>query len=77
VGLPPERRPGEFHPGGLPQGITLVIWPLNDYWLGNLVGVTPEEAERHIRRAKQLSLALLYWMQTEMPRPDGGTGWKG
>jgi hypothetical protein len=20
---------------------------------------------------------LLYWLQTEAPRPDGGTGWKG
>jgi hypothetical protein len=24
-----------------------------------------------------LSLSLLYWLQTECPRPDGGTGWKG
>jgi hypothetical protein len=24
-----------------------------------------------------LSLSLLYWMQTETPRPDGGQGWKG
>lgn len=57
--------------------ICLVNWPQNDYWLGNLVGVKPEEAARHRRRAKQLSLSLLYWMQTEAPRPDGGTGWKG
>ena len=32
---------------------------------------------RHIARAKQLSLSLLYWLQTECPRPDGKTGWKG
>ncbi len=27
--------------------------------------------------AKQLSLSLLYWMQTEAPRADGKTGWPG
>jgi hypothetical protein len=30
-----------------------------------------------VARAKQLSLSLLYWVQTEAPRPDGGAGWKG
>ena len=35
------------------------------------------EAARHLKRGKQLSLSLLYWMQTEAPRPDGGLGWKG
>ena len=69
--------PRNFAPGSYRGGITLVNWPQNDYWLGNLIGVTPEEADRHIARAKQLSLSLLYWMQTEIPRPDGGTGWKG
>jgi hypothetical protein len=63
--------------GTYSSGITLVNWPMNDYWLGNLIGVSAEEAKRHVDRAKQLSLSLLYWMQTEMPRPDGGTGWKG
>ena len=24
-----------------------------------------------------MSLSLLYWLQTEAPRPDGGKGWKG
>jgi hypothetical protein len=57
--------------------MTLVNWPQNDYWLGNLHDVSEEEAARHLRRAKQLSLSLLYWMQTEAPRPNGGTGWKG
>lgn len=60
-----------------PAEYTLVNWPQNDYWLGNLVGVTPEEKQRHIERGKQLSFSLMYWMQTEAPRPDGGTGWKG
>jgi hypothetical protein len=39
--------------------------------------VNEEEAARHQTRAKQLSLSLFYWMQTEAPRSDGGTGWRG
>ena len=66
-----------FEPGRFDSDISLINWPQNDYFLGNLVGVTPEEATRHIGRAKQLSLSLLYWLQTEAPRPDGGTGFPG
>src|SRR5690606_15468403 len=29
------------------------------------------------RNARQLSLSLLYWMQKEAPRPDGGIGYPG
>jgi hypothetical protein len=69
--------PANFEPGTYRGGISLVNWPQNDYLLGNLVGVSAEEAARHVARARQLSLSLLYWLQTEAPRPDGGTGWKG
>jgi hypothetical protein len=68
---------GIFEPGFCSTDVTLVNWPQNDYWLGNLYGVSAEEAARHLRRARQLSLSLLYWMQTEAPRPDGGAGWRG
>jgi hypothetical protein len=72
--------PANFRPGTYPGGITLVNWPQNDYWLGPLFRGTElraPDAEEHIARAKQLSLALLYWLQTECPRPDGGAGWPG
>ncbi|SIB81556.1 FAD dependent oxidoreductase [Mycobacteroides abscessus subsp. abscessus] len=36
-----------------------------------------EERKKHLEGARQLSLSLLYWMQTEAPRPDGGQGYKG
>lgn len=56
--------------------ITLVNWPQIDYWLGALVGVSDEDAARHLRAAKQLSLSFLYWMQTAAPRHDGaGVGY--
>jgi len=66
-----------FLDGAYASDISLINWPQNDYWLGNIHEVTEEEAARHLRRGKQLSLSLLYWMQTEAPRPDGGQGWRG
>jgi hypothetical protein len=66
-----------FRAGAFPGDICLVNWPMNDYWLGNLVGVSDAEKEQHLEAGKQLSLSLLYWLQTECPRIDGGTGWKG
>ena len=57
--------------------ISLVNWPQNDYWLGNLHGGSEAEAAKHLRGGKQLSLSLLYWMQTEAPRADGKAGWPG
>lgn len=66
-----------FKPGTYPGDITIVNWPQNDYFLGNLIGVSDKEFKKHIERGKQLSLSLLYWLQTEVPRPDGGQGWPG
>lgn len=66
-----------FVPGAYAGDISLINWPQNDYLLGNLVGVSDRERERHVERAGQLSLSLLYWLQTEAPRPDGGQGWPG
>jgi hypothetical protein len=58
--------------------VCLVNWPQNDFWFGLLTGAAGGGiAEFNISRAKDLSLSLLYWMQTEAPRPDGRHGWKG
>jgi hypothetical protein len=66
-----------LEPGEAESDICLVNWPMNDYWLGNLIDVPEEEANAHLERGKGLSLSLLHWLQTEAPRPDGGTGWRG
>jgi hypothetical protein len=66
-----------FVEGTYPGDVSLVNWPQNDYWVGSLIDVPAAEAEKHLQQAKQLSLSLLYWMQTEAPRPDGGAGWRG
>jgi hypothetical protein len=66
-----------FVPGHLASDITLVNWPMIDYVDGPLYGGTAEEAESHRLGARRLSLSFLYWLQTEAPRPDGGSGYPG
>jgi len=66
-----------FEPGTYPSDVSLVNWPQNDYWLGDLLTSNPQQKQEFLRQARQLSLSLLYWMQTEAPRADGKQGWKG
>ena len=63
-----------YRDGAYKGGVSLVNWPQNDYLLGNLIDVPDKEKDRHVDRAKQLSLSLMYWLQTEAPRYGGGTG---
>jgi hypothetical protein len=70
-------EPGHYIEGRYASGITLVNWPAIDYWCGPVVGVSDEEKKKHLRGARQLSLSMLYWMQTEAPRHDGGVGYPG
>lgn len=65
----------QFVDGTYASDITIVNWPMNDYVGGPLFGT--DDAPEHWRRAKALSRSLLYWLQTDAPRPDGGTGWPG
>jgi hypothetical protein len=57
--------------------VTIVNWPQNDYRLGPLCGEEPAQQDRHLEAARQLSLSVFYWLQTEAPRPEGGTGYPG
>jgi hypothetical protein len=68
---------GHYSEGLYPSDITLVNWPQIDYWLEPLIGVSEDEKQSNLQAAKQLSLSFLYWMQTEAPRLDGGTGYRG
>lgn len=63
---------------GTYQGdITSINLPQQDYLLGNILDVSDEVFTKHVEAAKQQSLSLLYWLQTEVERPDGGQGWAG
>lgn len=67
-----------FEPGAFPSDITTPIWGQNEYHEGVLCGVPAAERARHLEAARQLSLSLLYWMQTELPDPaTGRTGFPG
>lgn len=67
----------QFEKGRYESDLCLVNWPQNDYLEGLLVGVNEAEKKDHIARAKELNESLLYWLQTEAPRMDGGTGFSG
>ena len=64
-----------FVDGAYVSDITLVNWPMIDYFEGPVIDV-PDAAD-HLQRARDLSRCFFYWMQTEAPRPDGGTGFPG
>ncbi len=66
-----------FLPGTYPGDITIVNWPQNDFFPGNLIDVDEATFQKHIEDATQLNLSFLYWLQTEVPRPKGGYGWPG
>lgn len=88
IGFNPEARKGYwtyrriadrdlFTPGFYRGDLSIVNWPQNDYSFGLICDVSEAEAKKQLERAKQMSLSLLYWLQTEAPRSDGGTGWRG
>ena len=68
-----------FEPGTYASDIVLVNWPQLDYMLGPIMEVPEVERRQHLHGARQLALALMYWMQTEAPRQDGSgkTGFPG
>ena len=48
-----------------------------DYLEGDLLTCNEATRAARLADAKQLSLSMVHWLQTEAPRPDGGTGWPG
>jgi len=66
-----------LEPGRLPSDLVLVNWPMIDYLGGSIIDVDADTKARHLEAARQLSYSMFYWLQTEAPRPDGGTGWPG
>ena len=75
TGLPPfwtYRRIREGKNCNPPQNdIALINWNSNDYHRRTLIGATPHGAASITDEAKRLSLAFLYYLQTDVPRDDG------
>ena len=55
----------------------MVNWPMIDYLEGDLLSADAAQRAQLYDGAKQLSLSVFHWLQTEAPRPDGGIGWPG
>jgi hypothetical protein len=60
-----------------PHDVTVLNWPQNDYFLANVIDVQEDIAQKALSEARDLTLSLFYWLQTEAPRPDGGQGYPG
>jgi hypothetical protein len=67
----------QFTPGAYASDVCLVNWPMIDYMEGDLLTCDAPTRNHRIAEAKQLSLAMVHWLRTEAPRPDGGAGWPG
>ncbi|MGH9663164.1 MAG: FAD-dependent oxidoreductase, partial [Bryobacteraceae bacterium] len=84
--VPNNMSPGPFFPwrrllaaanftAGVPHDVALINWPRQDYAAESLLDRTPEQTADILQRAKQTSLAFLYWLQNDLPRDDGkGSG---
>jgi hypothetical protein len=70
---------GYYPDGFFPSDVISVNWPQLDYWLKPLVGpgVDAEARKQALNESRGLSLSMLYWMQTDAPRLEGGYGYPG
>jgi hypothetical protein len=59
----------------IPHDISIINWSSNDFRGGIVVDRLPDEQAARYRQARLLSLGFLYWLQTEVPRDDGGRGY--
>ncbi len=66
-----------FQPGAFDSDLCVVNWVMLDYTGGDLVTAGPEERRRLEAEAREQTRSLVYWLQTDAPRPDGGAGWPG
>jgi hypothetical protein len=53
--------------------VTLVNWGQNDYHFGSIF--EEDKAKEHLMMSRELTKSLLYWLNTEAPRHDGGFGY--
>ncbi len=59
----------------VPHDVSILNWTGNDFRAGTVVDRPPAEQAAVYRRARTLTLGFVYWLQTEAPRDDGGTGY--
>lgn len=53
-----------------PADLALINWPRQDYAAESILDRTPEDTARILQRAKQTSIAFLYWLQHDERHPE-------
>lgn len=64
-----------FEDTRIQNDVSIINWTSNDYRGPAPIDKTALELAQIYRDARNLSLGFLYWLQTEAPRDDGGTGY--
>ena len=54
-----------------PGDLALMNWPRQDYHDESILDREPRDLARILQQAKRVSLAFLYWLQTDLERDDG------
>jgi hypothetical protein len=67
---------GSIHTDGRPDVSLFNVVQMDD-WREPILSLPRADRQRAFENARQLSRCFLYWMQTEAPRRDGGTGFPG
>ncbi len=57
-------EPSRFKEGTVPHAVTIVNWPMNDYFEATTLDIDQKTLSARLYDAKQLSLSLLYYLQT-------------
>jgi len=63
----------DYFKTSVPFSVMLINWAQNDYIFGNIYD--NPNSEYHKYAARELTLSLIYWLQTEARRDDGGFGY--
>lgn len=66
---------GSFPAGTFKNDIAMINWESNDFGGENIIDKDVKAVAEKLALAKDLSLGFLYWLQTEAPRDDGGSGY--
>lgn len=64
-----------FREDDYPFDISMINWDSNDLRGYNLIDKPAAQMAERLALAKQLSLGLVYWLQTAAPRDEGGLGY--
>jgi hypothetical protein len=66
-----------YEPGHVESDVCVINWVMLDHIGGDLVTADTARRADLIEAAREQTRALVYWLQTEAERPDGGQGWPG